>query len=415
MAREDTVSTTALIGLQGQLDTVRSEIFTTNTNLQTIGRLVQTDTLEDQRRLSEQRERERLLLESKIRRGQEEELQQRLSTSLLPPVVKLEKKLNSTFENITKALGSLFGSFANITIQGFQTVARLGLGTLNGIGNLLKGFFGTIGSTLGLLSAGFVSVLSGIGGITGNVLKALGALVTSPFKAIADLVSKLLPGAGAAAAAGGAAAGGLSIMNIFGIGSRIATGTSAVQNLQQGNYAAAGIEALATVFPSPLPAMGLTGVKLAGGDLNNFISKTTSGFSGAIEDLKGFDITNPFSGENLEALKNAANNFGFNFNAPAQQAQVPVQSGSTATTQPSQFSIPVIPYTGDIQPPNKPPAPSPTPEAKPDLIYLNNGQTQQAGAVSGNIQTLTDVPLIPSANPDNFYAVYAQINYNVVL
>jgi hypothetical protein len=450
MAREETVPTTALVGLQGQLDTVRSEIITTNTNLQSIGTLIRNDSVEDQRRLIGEREQEKNLLERKIRTGQEESLQQKVSSSLLPPVVKLENKLNSTFGKVGAALSGLFGFFGTKIIQGIQTSAQLGLGALKGIGNLLKGSFGFIANILGTLGRGFTSVLSGIGGITGKVVKALGSLAASPFKAIADLVGKLLPGlrGGAAAAAGvGAASAGSILLKLLGVGSRISTGTDAVKDLQEGNIAGASINAVATVFPSPLAAMGLTGLKLSGVDLNDVVSKTTSGFSGAMEGLKDFDIKNPFSGENLEALKNATTNFGINFNAPPRETEVPVQPGSTSSTSekvsgntasssmsstpagtpagtpavtptgtPGPIRIPGVPYDGNIQPQSRQkPNVSNISEPPPDVVYLRSDQKQQASTVSGNIPTLTDVPLIPSANPDNFYAVYAQLNYNVVL
>jgi len=433
MAREETVSTTALVGLQGQLDTVRSEIVKTNTNLQSIGTLIRNDSVEDQRRLAEEREQERNLLERKIRTGQEEALQQKVSSSLLSPVVKLENKLNSTFGNITRALTSLFGFFGTKVIQGIQLSAKVGLGALKGIGNILKGSFGFIANTLGTLGRGFTSILSGIGGITGKVIKALGSLAASPFKAIADLVGKLLPGlrAGAAAAGigAGAATAGSVLLKLLGFGSRVSTGTDAVKDLQEGNIAGASLNALATVFPSPLPAMGLTTLKLSGVDLGDVGSKITSGFSGAMEGIKGFDITKTFSGKNLEALKNATTNFGINFNAPPRETEVPVQPGSTSSTSekvsgnpatqtgtPGPTSLAVIPYNGNIQSQSQQKLNvSNISEPPPDVVYLRSDQNQQAGAVSGNIPTLTDVPLIPSANPDNFYAVYAQLNYNVVL
>ena len=169
-----------------------------------------------------------------------------------------------------------------------------------------------------------------------------------------------------------------------------------------------------------------------------------------MEGLKGFDITNPFSGENLEALKNATTNFGINFNAPPRETEVPVQPGNTSSTSekvsgntasssmsstpagtpatpagtpavtpvgtPGPIRLPVVPYDGNIQPQSRQkPNVSNISEPPPDVVYLRSDQNQQASTVSGNIPTLTDVPLIPSANPDNFYAVYAQLNYNVVL
>ena len=162
MDKENSIPSTSLVGLQGQLNTVRSEIVTTNVNLQGIGRLIQSDSLQDQRKLLEEREQEKKLLELKIRKGQENQLEQKVSTSLRSPLISTEKKLNSTFANITKALGTLFGFFGIKVIRGIQSSAKLGIGALSGIGNLLKGSFGFITSTLGTLSRGFTSILSGI-------------------------------------------------------------------------------------------------------------------------------------------------------------------------------------------------------------------------------------------------------------
>ena len=47
MDKENSIPSTSLVGLQGQLNTVRSEIVTTNVNLQGIGRLIQSDSLQD--------------------------------------------------------------------------------------------------------------------------------------------------------------------------------------------------------------------------------------------------------------------------------------------------------------------------------------------------------------------------------
>jgi hypothetical protein len=229
------------------------------------------------------------------------------------------------------------------------------------------------------------------------------------------------------------------LLKLLGVGSRISTGTDAIQNFQEGNIAGGSLNAIATVFPSPLPAMGLSTLKLSGVDLNDVGSRMTSGFSGAMKGLKGFDITNPFSGKNLEALKNATTNFGINFNAPARETEIPVQPGSTSSASekvsgnpassstsstpavtpagtPGPIRIPGVPYAGGIQAQSQQkPNVSNISEPPPDVVYLRSDQKQQASTVSGNIPTLTDVPLIPSANPDNFYAVYAQLNYNVVL
>jgi hypothetical protein len=86
--------------------------------------------------------------------------------------------------------------------------------------------------------------------------------------------------------------------------------------------------------------------------------------------------------------------------------EVPAQTASTATpadvkpapTQPADVKA------GSLGPESKPPTtvvatvPSPPPMARP----------------SGGAGASTNVPKIRSSNPDNFYALYSQFNYNVV-
>ena len=499
MDKENSISSTSLVGLQDQLNTVRSEIVTTNVNLQGIGRLIQSDSLQDQRKLLEEREQEKKLLELKIRQGQENQLEQKVSTSLRSPLISTEKKLNSTFGNITKSLGALFGFFGIKVIQGIQSSAKLGLGALKGIGDLLKGSFGFITSTIGTLSRGFTSILSGIGGITGKVIKSLSALAASPFKAIADLVKSLLSGLKTAAPVAAATAGvsgiGSILLKALGIGARTSTAIDAVTNLQEGNYAESAINAAATFAPSSIFATALSGMKLTGNelDLSNFnpsgiAESVSSGFSGLMK--SGSDFLSG-SGLNLDFLNNPApkvegtveqgsaepqnpiiptattqapapvaepqnpiipepsqemiKNFELAFKyrdtnntmirgriestwknmSPVEQQQAkkwveskgyswsvmrlpdPVQMPSSAKP----ISLQVIPFD-----PKSPPKPNlgTLPEPPPDVVVLENNKEQPSSVIARDSQTLTDVPLIPSGNTDNFYTLYSQVNYNVV-
>jgi len=57
------------------------------------------------------------------------------------------------------------------------------------------------------------------------------------------------------------------------------------------------------------------------------------------------------------------------------------------------------------------------PEAKPNVIVTSSGQSPQKSqqVFPSTNESMTDVPLINSANPDNFYTLYSQLNYNVVM
>ena len=499
MDKENSIPSTSLVGLQGQLNTVRSEIVTTNVNLQGIGRLIQSDSLQDQRKLLEEREQEKKLLELKIRQGQENQLEQKVSTSLRSPLISTEKKLNSTFANITKALGTLFGFFGIKVIQGIQSSAKLGIGALSGIGNLLKGSFGFITSTLGTLSRGFTSILSGIGGITGKVIKSLSALAASPFKAIADLVKSLLSGlrtaAPVAAATAGVSGAASLLLKALGIGARTSTAIDAVTNFQEGNYAESAINAAATFAPFSLPAIALSGMKATGNELDlsniNFseiANSASSAFSGLMK--SGSDFLSG-SGLNLDFLNNPAPKVEGTVEQGSPEPQNPMIPTAATTKQapvaepqnpiipePSQemiknfelafkyrdtnntmirgriestwknmspveqqqakkwveskgYSWSVMRLPDPVQMPSSsgpvrlpvilfdpksPPKPNlgTLPEPPPDVVVLENNKEDPSSVIARDSQTLTDVPLIPSGNPDNFYTLYSQVNYNVV-
>ena len=74
-----------------------------------------------------------------------------------------------------------------------------------------------------------------------------------------------------------------------------------------------------------------------------------------------------------------------------------------------------IPAEITTPPPAEPQRVGELPEAKPSLtmIKTSNNQVQQPNVPLTN-GPLSDVPFISSANPDNFYALYSQLNYNVV-
>jgi hypothetical protein len=423
MDNENTVSTTALVGLQGQLNTVQSEIFTTNINLQNIGRLIQSNSNEDQKRLIEEREQERILLERKVREGQENAIQQKISSSLLPPVVKLEKKVNSTFSNITAALSALFGIFGTKIIGGIQSSIKLGLGALRGIGGAFKNALGFITSTLSTLGKGFTSIISSIGGIAGKVTGVLGSLLKSPFKAIADLVGKLLPGIRGGAAAGGAAAGGAAVssggFNLFGLKSlgRIFSGAGAIQSAAEGNPVGASIYGMAAFFPNPVTATAALAYSAAG--MLNL--KPDEKISKVGEKIQKFDFNqiNPLNESfNPEStfLNMSKGIQGFFSGTPlpdTKTSETPIKPIASPTAIPIKIESYDSNKINSL--PSQKPVPGALPEVKPNLVYLKSEKDQSITVNSGNEKKLTDVPLISSSNSDNFYAVYAQLNYNVVL
>jgi hypothetical protein len=59
---------------------------------------------------------------------------------------------------------------------------------------------------------------------------------------------------------------------------------------------------------------------------------------------------------------------------------------------------------------------SPEPEAKPNVVYMSSGGGQpQMPKIPESSGPASEVPFIPSGNPDNFYLLYSQVSYNVVM
>jgi hypothetical protein len=57
----------------------------------------------------------------------------------------------------------------------------------------------------------------------------------------------------------------------------------------------------------------------------------------------------------------------------------------------------------------------PEPEPKPNIVYAPSGSPTPPQQQPLSTGPASDVPFIPSSNTDNFYTLYSQINYNVVL
>ena len=111
-----------------------------------------------------------------------------------------------------------------------------------------------------------------------------------------------------------------------------------------------------------------------------------------------FDASSMFKPE-------SPNNFLESYNNLKAEESIP---DKTTPIQPAQIQgVPTqTPQVGEL------------PEPKPNVIYASSGSSQQQGAQTNQISSggpLTDVPLIRSSNPDNFYTLYSYSCYNVVI
>jgi hypothetical protein len=111
-----------------------------------------------------------------------------------------------------------------------------------------------------------------------------------------------------------------------------------------------------------------------------------------------FDASSIFKPEN-------PTNFLENYDNLKSEESIP---DKTTPIKPAQIQgVPTqIPQVGEL------------PEPKPNIIYASSGSSQQQGSQMNQTPSngpLTDVPLIRSSNPDNFYTLYSYSCYNVVI
>lgn len=125
---------------------------------------------------------------------------------------------------------------------------------------------------------------------------------------------------------------------------------------------------------------------------------------------------NEMTPDQKQQAKDWAKTKGYDWNEMKLKDPSPAIVSSQGNTQTSETTQSPEPSSAKVSPAPKPPTQvGQLPEPQPSLtmIRTSNNANQQANVPLTN-GALTDVPLINSANPDNFYVLYSQLSYNVV-
>lgn len=130
------------------------------------------------------------------------------------------------------------------------------------------------------------------------------------------------------------------------------------------------------------------------------------------------DVSSFFNPSESAATDKTQDGSKQNFDQPPLYGSVNIPVEGKTSTEQAQVtpstSTPVVQPAKLTTPPKQQPQVGPLPEPKPEITAINATQQQQATPPpSQNVKT--DVPLIRSSNPDNFWVLYSQVNYNVVM
>ena len=251
--------TQEISALRGTVDALRTETATLSNGLTSISNLIQQDSALEKQQNAQEAERERRLLETKIRMGKESQLEQKITNSLARPVQALQQKVTNIFERIGGALTTLF--FGWLTNQGIEALKAASEGNkkkLEEIKNTVLKGIGDVVKIFAVISKGFNLVIKSVTGLAGRIGGLVLKLATAPIKSLTNVVrgAPLLTNIfGGPKKSGGGGGGGL-------IGGVI-TGISGALNFLNGENVDAALSGISLL---PLPGkVGFAVKVLAGG------------------------------------------------------------------------------------------------------------------------------------------------------
>lgn len=421
-----------LVSIQNQIDGIRSDIYGLNTGLTNIGVLLQNDRTAEKIRLRDEEQQERILAQQQVKVGKETAIERRVTDSIAVPIQKVERKLTSTFSGISDALKTLFfGTISTLGIRSLGFTSTILRSTINGTKSLIANSLRLVTGALSSISSGFGFVYRSVTGLTKKVSDIAFRLVNSPIKAISEGFKSLFNiGRGGASAVGSAGEVSGAALSGFGklfrglvgpaaaVGVDIATGEKPEKAVVGGvGGAAAGAltgAAAGSVFGPPGTLIGGIGGYMLGSSASKDIYEKVKGgdmkFTMPSTNLN-VDIGKTF-GEGSKALMGGITGM-FDKPEPKKVSAPLTTFESTKDSIVDQSGASAVPL--QVQP-SKPPtkkkdlAPL---DQKTDVIYTSTvaQQEQQQPVMTGP----EEVPFISSSNPDNFYVLYSQLNYNVVM
>ena len=461
----DPATTNLLSKNQLALSTITSELGGLSQQMQgltqslnSIATAISNDSALEKQRDIQKITQERILAEQSLREGKESAVEKKISNALILPVQKISAKAQFTLSKLMGFFNTLLAGW--LINQGVQTLKAYADGNTKQLksirDNVLKNL-GVIGGIYLAIRTGVFGIIGAARRITGKITNGIiGGLFVKPFKMVLDLLKKAGGGLkNAASSASGAVAetaGAAKALNMKALfppviagaidtGLDIATGEEPARATAgtAGGFATAAITSrLGAMAFGPVGGLiaGAGGYFLGKGGGKNLYdyftdknkdnkSQPTTTLSPEAKDLK-------LQSDN----KKTENTDTSAFSMPPLfgKAEVNTSEDKSAQTQDQSSNV----TAGDITPAkenNTPtqavisPVPSsqttqsntqnlgPLPEPPPTIIAPPPPPSTPAPPTgpSGSDRAANYSPAFPTSNPENFYTLYAQVHYNVVM
>ena len=438
-----------------------------------LNRGITTDTNLEVTKDRQELDRERRLAERGERVGKEKQLEQKLQQALLAPVQYISKRAQGILGNLMNAFTLFFlGWLSNKVIQilkdqsGKTTNIFKALfdGLIGGVTQYFKtlSFIGKVFANITRLVFGITKLISKtvIGGLgmLFNALRGLSKGAVNLFKGAGNAISNLFGRAGSKAATEAATEAGTEAATRAGTraateaaargGSRLALSSIpvlgalpdfgfALADLYRGDYTSAmysglaGLATLSTPFTGGLghvASLGLTGMSIKSSyDFDTARSEQnkpqstpqtsrTPSPAASTSAPPPAPTAIPSTSLTPSPMQFSVDQTGLDMKFDSGESSTPPKTETAETNSPDKQQINLA-QTQSI--PSEPARVGPAPKPKPNIVTMssltaNNNQSATVLRTSPG-SVASEVPFVSSSNPDNFYTMYSQINYNVVI
>jgi len=438
--------------LQSQIDILRQSVNDLRSNLIQVANLINQESQVERLRVQQENAFNSKLASRKLREGKESELERKIQAALIAPVAAIGQQARSVLGDLMSVFQTLFaGWLYNRYVEYVKAKSEDNKKKLNDIkSSVLKNLL-IVGGILTALNFGIGRITLGLSRLSFRVGKfVLSNTIGRLFSAIGNLAKNILskapkipflPGGGKPPSlpGGGKPSGGLRMPNVLGgLGKGIGKmlpflniGVSsflAYENLKEGDLFGAGLN-LGSMIPGPIGWASMLGsvgyetffdkksdnqqINLNNQQDQSKSEKPSQPTTSMVPfDFKfGVDTENKFGNvfstdEMGDDVIHSPNQISTEILDSSQISQTTNSTQSTYNLKPQ--SISGLETTSDLGPEVQ----------KPNIIYrrLNNqSPSGSAGGVPLKTGAATNVPAIPSSNPDNIYVMYSMSAYNVVL
>jgi len=353
--KQNIQQTQEISALRGTVDALRTETATLSNGLTSISNLIQQDSALEKQQNAQEAERERRLLETKIRMGKESQLEQKITNSLARPVQALQQKVTNIFVGIGEALKILFtGWLFNKVIEALKAASEGNKKKLEEIKNTVLKGIGDVVKIFAVIQKGFGLVIRSVTGLAGRIGGLVLKLATAPIKALTNVVrgAPLLTNIfGGPKKSGGGGGGGIG--SIFG---KVFSGANAFMNFKNGENVDGVMNTVMIALPAIGPAgivKGLLALSIAADDIAEVFGGNLFGFNNPNHTKAGKEIAAEAEKQKKEEKPPASTSKTAAKVEPAAKAQTSLmgdKKDDKSETDPKNMTPGPIPGSAEIKP-----------------------------------------------------------------